>query len=135
MIKKRKVKKVKKEEGKKLEGYVCVNVAKLDRVINGNMASGGKLEGGIGEDAPEMKILVAYDRLGGLIKKDGIKVKTGSFYDFENKKARTKPEVMLLFTDVTGKVVEVPEGEALPPAVAAAEFVEKEKEKAKKDKK
>ena len=131
MIKKKK--KIVKKEGRKLEGYVCVNEAKLDRVINGSMASGGKLEGGLGEGASEKDILVAYDKLGGLITKDGIKVKIGSFYDFENKQARSKPEVMLLFTDVTGTVVEVPEGEALPPTVAAAQFIEKEK--AKKDKK
>lgn len=129
MIKAKKKKKIVKKEGKKLEGYVCVNEAKLDRVINGTMASGGKLEGGIGENAPEKDILVAYDKLGGLITKNGIKVKIGSFYDIENKKARIKPKVILLFTDVQGTVVEVPEGEALPPTVAAAQFIEKSKKK------
>jgi len=125
----------KKQKEKKLVGYVCVNAEKLDRVINGAMSSGGKLFGGLGEDADEKDILAAYDKLAGYIKKDGIKVKTGSFYDFENKKARVKPEVILLFTDVSGTVVEVPEGKALPPKVEAAQFVEKEKAKSKKKKK
>lgn len=132
MIKATKKKKIVKKEGKKLEGYVCVNEEKLNRAIHGSMASGGKLEGGVGEDAPKKDILVEYDRLGGLIKKNGIKVKMGSFYDFENKQARTKPNVILLFTDIQGTVVKVPEGEALPPTVAAAQFVEKEKKKSKK---
>jgi|TARA_Y100000310_G_scaffold242771_1_gene246982 hypothetical protein len=134
MIKAKKKKKIVKKEGKKLEGYVCVNEAKLKRVINGSMASGGTLEGGLGEDASEKDILVAYDKLGGLITKNSIKVKTGSFYDFENKQSRKKPEVMLLFTDVQGTVVEVPEGKALPPTVAAAQYIEKEKAKSKKKK-
>jgi len=123
---------MKKQKEKKLAGYVCVNQEKLNRVINGAMGSGGKLYDGLGDDAPEKDILAAYDKLAGFIKKDGIKVKTGSFYDFENRQPRSKPEVILLFTDVSGAVVEVPEGKALPPKVAAQQFVEKEKAKKKK---
>lgn len=128
---KKTTKKTTKKE-KKLSGYVCVNEEKLKRVIYGSMVSGGKLSGGVGEDAPEKDVLAEYDKLGGLITKKGIKVKTGSFYDFENKKARIKPKVILLFTDVAGRIVEVPEGKAIPPEVRAAQYLDEEKKKSKK---
>ncbi len=45
-----------------------------------------------GEDN-EKELLAQYDKLGGLITKDGEKVATGSFYDFKAKKARFEPLV------------------------------------------
>lgn len=87
-----KAKKNENIEPKEMAGFVICNRSKLDRVINGTVGADGKLEGGIGADASEEAILAEYDRLGGLIRTaDGEKVATGSFYDFENRCARTNP--------------------------------------------
>ncbi len=70
--------------------YLICNHEKYDRAINGAMGSQGRLSGGVGKDATAETILAEYDKLGGLIMtKDGQKVATGSFYDFENRIART----------------------------------------------
>ena len=71
----------------KVGEYQLVNDEKLDRAINGNLTQGGKLIGGVGLDATDEQILAEYDKLGGLIKKDGLKVKQGCFWDVEEKKA------------------------------------------------
>ncbi len=71
--------------------YLLVNHEKLDRVINGAMASQGRLSGGLGKDASAEEIIAEYDRLGGLILTNGgQKVETGTFYDFVNRKAKDK---------------------------------------------
>ena len=117
-----------------LLGYECVNEDKVKRAIEGNIGAQGKLHGGVGEVASDEAKLAEYDRLGGLVLKNGNKVKTGSFYDFANKAPRTKPEVVLVFRDIEGKEVEVPEGEEVPIEVKAAQIADKAK-KAKKVKK
>ncbi len=74
--------------------FIIVNHEKLDRAINGTVTSRGSMEGGVGKNATQEQILAEYDRLGGLIKtKDGRKVATGSFWDFEKKAARETPLV------------------------------------------
>ncbi len=87
----------KKVENKPIEigKYQLVSLEKLDRVINGDVGSGGKLIGGLGKDAPIERILAEYDKLGGLILKDGQKLETGSFYDFENKKDKIEPNIVI----------------------------------------
>lgn len=89
-----------------INGFKLENAAKLERA-----------ETVVGSDATTL--LAEYDRLGGLITKNGDKVKTGSFYDFEAKKPRAKPKVVFVYT-VDGEFVDVPEGEELPGEVRAA---------------
>jgi len=59
----------------------------------------------------EYKVLVEYDRLGGLILKNGLKVKTGSIYSFRDKKARPEPKIMIV-TKVDDEIVELDEESA-----------------------
>lgn len=111
-----------------------VNPEKVDRAINGSVASNGQLMGGVGPGDKD-KILVEYDRLGGYIKKGKYKVKSGCFYDHRTKKAVPKPEIFLLLRDLNGNEVELPDGEAIPVEVRAAEVQAETKAKAKKAKK
>lgn len=105
-----------------VNGYVAENAEKWNRAVEGSIAREGTLVGGVGKDAsPEAK-LAAYDRLGGLITKDGRKVKTGSFYDFKKQAQREVPEVVLILNNLEGDVVEIPEGEEIPLEVRAAEM-------------
>lgn len=109
-------------------GYKLANESKLERAIYGHMASQGSLEGGVGADASDEQIIAEYDRLGGLIlNKDGYKVKTGSFYNFDRKvrAAHKEPQVTLIFKDLNGTEVEVPEDEPLPMEVRAAQMAAK----------
>ena len=89
-----------------LLGYTVSNYDKFHRAIYGSVGKEGKLYGGVGEDASDLEKLAAYDKTGGLILKGKAKVKTGSFYDFENKKPREEAEVMLIFKDIEGNTVE-----------------------------
>lgn len=121
-------------------GYECSNEEKLNRAIYGAVAKNGKTEGGVGEDAPPELKLAAYDRLGGLITKDGRKVKNGCFCDYEASKSQgtlvafEKPDPILLINDFEGNVVEFKEGDALTPEVRAAEIIAEKKRKKKLDK-
>ena|SRR3990167_4421229 len=93
MAKIKKTERVEKEP-EQVGDFVLYNNEKLDRVINGSMGSNGMLINGLGKDAPQEAILAEYDRLAGLIKtRNGEKVATGSFYDFENKCARKTASV------------------------------------------
>lgn len=113
----------------KLGNYTVANEEKLNRAIFGSMSSEGKLVGGVGEEAADEVKLAAYDKLGGLIKAGKYKVKTGSFWDFEAKKPRKEPKVLLVLKDLEGNTVEIPEGEAIPVEVQAAEKIADNKEK------
>ena len=117
------------ELDKSYGAYVLENSSKLNRAIFGTVGADGKLEGGVGEDASEAEIIANYDKLGGFISKDGDKVRIGSFYDFERKSPRPKPEVVLTFRDLEGKVVEIEEGKEVPKAVEAAKLSAKIKAK------
>ena len=112
-----------------IDNFTLVNNEKLDRAINGTIGREGQLTGGVGKDASLEVIIAEYDRLGGLILKGKNKVKTGSFYDFKNKKARNKPEVVLLFRDLEGNEIEIPDGEEIPIEVKAAELAQNIKNK------
>ncbi len=114
-----------------INGYECVTADKLERAINGSIGDGGKLQGGVGEEASDNEKLAQYDKLGGLILKGKYKVKMGSFYDFEKGQPKEHPEVILVLKDLEGNVVEIPEGKPLPLEVQAAESI-KEKKKIKK---
>lgn len=118
-------------------GYTLVNEEKLDRALNGTLlADGSKIGGVVREDGTydEVELITEYDKLGGLILRGNDKVKTGSFYDFKNKKARKEPEVMFIF-NINGKFVEVPDGKELPGEVRAAKILSEEVAEEKVDKK
>lgn len=97
-----------------VQGYNLANTAKLDRAKE-------KLP----ENATDHDILVAYDKLGGLITKGGQKIKTGCFYNVKSKTAYENPQVVYLYA-VNGRIVEVPEGAELPGEVRAAKILEEE---------
>lgn len=117
------------------KGYILVNADKLHRAIYGSIGDKGRVDGtGAGENASAEEILVAYDRLGGLILKGKAKVKPGCFYDFEKKVAFKKPEVILVFRDLKGRAVELEEGDEIPVEVQAAEKIREEEEEELKEK-
>lgn len=105
-----------------INGFECSNIDKLDRVLNGTVGRAGAAVGGLGESALEEtpeQVLAQYDKLGGLITRNGDKVKTGCFWDFKNNKAIAKPKVVLVYR-VNGAEVEVADGEEAPLSVRAA---------------
>lgn len=103
-----------------------VNDEKVQRAMHGSVASKGLMVGGVGEDADDDAILAEYDRLGGLVKKGRHNVKTGSFYDFKNKRPHKTPKPMLVFS-VNGEIVEVEADKPLPIEVQAAEIANQKK--------
>lgn len=105
-------------------GFELVNEEKIERAMHGTITRGGVLKGGVGDFQPtsekteeeertmwEMKLMAEYDRLGGLVLKEGLKVKTGAFYSFETKKSRQEP-VVTFITEFEGQIIEVDESEA-----------------------
>ena len=92
--------------------YSLTNEEKLDRTLHGTLGREGKLYGGVGDEASEDVILAEYDRLGGLVTKNGIKVRMGSFYDFDKRQPRKEPVVSFM-TEVDGEILEVSEDEAV----------------------
>lgn len=113
------------EYGPKTLGYTIRNNEKWTRAVYGAPGPNGTLINGVGEEATDLEKLAAYDRLAGLILKDGNRVKTGSFWDFKKNKPHAKPQVVFVFRDLTGEVVEIPEGEEIPVEVKAAEMAAK----------
>lgn len=117
----------------KVLDFVLENDEKVNRAVEGSMTRQGALVNGIGKfevkppvvvDGKEVKLsekeqkeaydkllLAHYDKLGGYITKDGVKVKTGSFYDFKNKTPRFAPELTFI-AEVEGELIEVTEDEA-----------------------
>jgi len=95
----------------KVGEYYLPNLEKLDRAVNGTVVSGGKKQGGVGLDATDEQILVEYDKLGGLILKGGLKVKSGCFYDIEEKKGFETPEPVFEVS-IDESIVDVTEDEA-----------------------
>ncbi len=79
----------------KVKNFTLVNTEKIKRVL------ASYKEKNKGKEISDNDLLVAYDKLGGLIievkkvKKVEVKcqVVTGSFYDFEAKKGRKKPKL------------------------------------------
>lgn len=116
---------MKKQDDQKVGEFYLVNREKLDRAINGTITDGGKLKGGVGPDASDAEVLAEYDKLGGLIKKAGLKVKLGCFWDSATKKAFKDPEP-LFEVSFEGSIVEVDEEEA-----GALESARKKKEELK----
>lgn len=126
-----------------VNGFEMENADKLSRVVFGDMGRGGVLTGGltldVAEKDPEL-VLAHYDKLAGLIKKDGIKIKTGSFWNFKLKqprkdaKGKYAPDVMYIF-NIGGDNVEVDDPKNLASAIGMIEKVRTEKEEKVKAKK
>jgi hypothetical protein len=115
------------QESKEINGFTLVNAEKIERALHGTMGKGGELNGGVGDKAKPEDLLAEYDRLGGLILKDGRKVKTGSFYDFDKKEARETPQVILILKDLEGETVELDGDAELTPELKAAEVIAERK--------
>lgn len=103
--------------------FTLKNDEKVNRAVNGSLTRDGKLAGGVGVapnaqtataeelDAHDLKVLAEYDKLGGHIDKGGLKVQSGSFYDFRNRRPHVEPKVTFLI-NVDGEIVEGTEEEA-----------------------
>lgn len=117
--------------------FVLQNEGKVRRVVENTTGSSGNLIKGLGADAKPEDVIAAYDRIAGYITgKEGAKVKTGSFYDFDNKKAFEKPNVVYLFRAPSArgggsKTIEVKAGDPLPLEAQAVQQDEKEKKEKK----
>lgn len=119
----------------KVKGYKLENPDKIQRALHGSPNDKGMPVGGVANAEGSFDgdaLLAEYDRIGGFISnKDGDKVRTGSFYDFANRKPREKADVELEFK-VNGETVFIKEGKELPGMVRAVRQVEEEKKKATK---
>lgn len=120
------------EQFTNIDGYVLQNPDKIERVVFGNVGRGGTLEGGLGLEGAEKNpslVLAHYDKIAGYITKDGIKIKTGSFWDFTRgvNKPRKTPEIMYIF-NVGGENVEVDDPKNLAQAISTVQKTIKEKE-------
>ena len=112
-------------------GFRMENLTKVERTVYGMATSKGLIDG-TGEEADSATILAKYDQYGGYITQDGVKVKSGCFYDRKTRRAAVKPEVVRIVR-VNGEFVEVKAdetGESLEVKVA----LRKEQEKAPKGK-
>ncbi|MEK7111945.1 MAG: hypothetical protein AAB875_01320 [Patescibacteria group bacterium] len=119
--------------GKKVLEFDLVNDEKLERALHGTLGRESKLYGGVGDEAEPEALLAEYDRLGGLIMKGGLRVKMGSFYDFEKKQPRPESELAFM-ADVDGEQCEVTEEEAKTlKSVQEKKEALKAKKKAKKE--
>lgn len=128
--------------------YTLVNPEKVDRALNGSQQADSTRVGGVGKGAYkegniwmrggevisekdvvilESALLAEYDRLGGLIRKGGDKVVTGSFYDFKARKSLNPPMVKFEFM-INGKQVVIGEEDEVPSIVRAARELQKEDE-------
>jgi|SRR3990167_4205044 len=120
-----------------IDGFVLQNSEKIERVINGELGREGSLVGGMGEkearENPSL-VLARYDKIAGYITKDGVKIKTGSFWDFKKKCPREKPEVVYIF-NIGGEKIEVDNPANLASAVSTIQKVVAEKEEKVKEKK
>ena len=90
--------------------YLLENEEKLGRAINGCVGRAGLLNGGLAEKirkgelkpveeqtkeekvAYEAALLAEYYKLGGLITKNGLKVKSGTFWNSKKRKAEENPD-------------------------------------------
>lgn len=104
----------------KVKGYQLLNAEKVERALFGQPVNGGTKGGIAKEDGSydDDALLAEYDRTGGLIRKNGDRVKTGSFYDFKKKAPREKPEIVFVF-NVNRQEIEVKAGKPVPGIVQA----------------
>lgn len=129
-----------------INDFQLANTDKVERALNGTLGNDGHMVGGVanlaykedgvwkreGKDLSEKDvevleaaILVEYDRIGGLIKRDGEKLATGAFYDFKAKAAHKTPQVKIEYR-IGERVMLVPDGEAVPNIVKAQKLMNEE---------
>lgn len=85
-------------------GVIMVNTDKVSRAVFGT-STGKGLVGGVGEEASAEVILAKYDEFNGCIRKDGFKVKNGTFVESKTKKPVVNPKIILLIK-VNGEYAE-----------------------------
>ena len=100
--------------------YTLVNDEKVQRALVGTPTRLGQLSGGL-QSRPDWstlkqeekdKILLAeYDKLGGLITKGGLKVSSGTFWDFKQKGLKDKPSETFEM-NIEGDIIAISEDEA-----------------------
>lgn len=119
--------------------YELVNDEKLNRVLKGTIGRLGQLTGGLEssldwskktDEEREFAIIADYDRVGGLILKNGLKVATGSFYDVALKAPRKEPALKFV-TAVEDQIIEVTEEEAQAISASKAKIDSLKKKKKK----
>lgn len=112
-----------------INGFTLEDSNKLERVLFGDMGRAGELSGGLGLEAEPELVLANYDRLAGFITKDGVKIKTGSFWDFSRsvKAPRKVPQVVYVF-NIGGDMVEVDDPANLHKAIEVVGKARAEKE-------
>lgn len=122
-------------KSQKIGEFTLVSPEKVERAMNGSITQNGQIIGGVTKEDgkyDDAALLAEYDRLGGLIRKGADTVKTGSFYDFRNRRPKAKPEVVLVY-QINGKIVEVKDGEETPGIVKAAKILNEEEQKERED--
>jgi hypothetical protein len=92
----------------KIGEYTLENEDKVKRAIYGTDLDRGRQIGGVGEKAAPELIIAEYDRLGGFITKNGLKVKNGSFYDILKKEPKKEPTPIFI-ESVEGELIEMTE--------------------------
>lgn len=118
-------------EVKKAGVFSLMNMDKVGRALDGTPNDKGMPVGGIRKEDgsyENSELLAEYDRMGGLIRKGEDKVKTGSFYDFQNRRPREKAVVEFVY-NVNGKFVTVSADKEMPGEVKAVKKVKKEAKK------
>jgi|SRR3990167_37113 len=110
-----------------INGFQIENFDKLERVVSGTVTRAGELSGGLGLEADPELVLAHYDKLAGFITKDGVKIKTGSFWDFKTKAPRKEPDVKFIF-NIGGDNVEVDNPANLHKAIEVVGKARAEKE-------
>lgn len=111
----------------KIKGYTLANPDKVTRALDGSMNEHGVFMGGVRKSDgsyDDAELLAEYDRIGGLVMKGEDKVATGSFYDFQARKARAEAKVSFEYR-VNGELVFVPAEKEKPVKVKAAQAVKK----------
>lgn len=108
--------------------FELVNEQKVDRALNGAPMQNGLNKGGVKKEDGSfdpLTLITEYDKMVGLIKKGGDKLKHGCFFDFKAKKPRVTPEIVFVYR-VNNKEIEVKEGVELPGIVKAARLLEQD---------
>lgn len=112
--------------------YELVNEEKIKRVLDGEVGRSGKATGGLKtmpkwnnltEEEKNALIISHYDKLGGLIVKEGLKVVSGTFWDSDLNAPKKEIEEKFVI-NLDEDIVEVSEDEAKALASAKKKVAE-----------
>ena len=84
---------MKKEEKAKRPKPKAMQLVDVGKYVLMNDEKVGRALDKIGADGTDEQLLAEYDRLGGAVKLEGRKLAMGTFYDFEEKKAREEIKI------------------------------------------